>query len=330
MPEPSVRAARRSAWRRRGASAYAWPDVRGVRIGAATSSAPDGVDAAAGDPVAVPTAPKLWNTEDCNTPDTAWRSELSCCGLARCAWGPVLSLQAAATSAAAAARPGQGRPCRAGMLLLRNVSVSAAVRVRGPRQMVQAGTYPIPHRSDRDRAHAPPMPDTAGTGRRLRDHTAAEQAPLGVVQGAGLPGRDRAYGLGELEPEHVALALPHPAGHGLGPVPALHERGVARRQGLGQPVHLAERYAVAEQLVARPDHHLARFRTDRDHVHRLTESAGEPAALPDGVAGEAGVLTYDVAARRDQRSGSEGGRVRRKMPLQDSHVVVVGDEANLD
>src|SRR2546423_6469213 len=163
MPEPSVRAARRSAWRRRGASAYAWPDVRGVTIGAATSSAPAGVDAAAGDPVAVPTAPKLWNTEDCNTPDTAWRSELSCCGLARCAWGPVLSLQAAATSAAAAARPRQGRPCRAGMLLLRNVRVGGG---QGPRTAakVQAGTYPIPHRSDRDGAHAPPMLETAGMG----------------------------------------------------------------------------------------------------------------------------------------------------------------------
>src|SRR5207248_1293803 len=90
-------------------------------------------------------------------------------------------------------------------------------------------------------------------GRRLRDHAAAEQAPVGVVQRAGLPRRDRPYGLGELEDEPVARALPHPPGHGRSAGAALHECGVARRQRLGEAVHLGELDRVAEQLVSRSD-----------------------------------------------------------------------------
>src|SRR5207253_2020404 len=48
-------------------------------------------------------------------------------------------------------------------------------------------------------------------GRQLRDHAAAQQAPVGVVQRAGLPRRDRPHGLGEVEYESVARALPPPA-----------------------------------------------------------------------------------------------------------------------
>ena len=106
IPECRVLAARRSACSRRGASAYGWLDVRGAVIGTAWSRAPAGVVTVAGEPVAVPIAPKPWNAVDWNTPETAWRSELSCCGLARWAWGPVLLLQAVA-SAMTTARPHQ-------------------------------------------------------------------------------------------------------------------------------------------------------------------------------------------------------------------------------
>src|SRR2546423_929982 len=144
MPEPSVPAARRSAWSRRGASTYDWRDVPGGAIGAAWSSALAGVPAAAGEPVAVPMAAKLANAGEVTTPEMLCRSALSCCGLARCAWGPVLSLQAATTSAAAAARPRQGRPCRAGMLLLRNVSgLGAAGQSRGACSKLEPTPYPV-------------------------------------------------------------------------------------------------------------------------------------------------------------------------------------------
>src|SRR3989440_4074334 len=106
IPECRVLAARRSACSRRGASAYGWLDVRGAVIGTAWSRAPAGVVTVAGEPVAVPIAPQPWEAPDWDTPQPAARSELSCCGLARWAWGPVLLLQAAA-SAAATARPHQ-------------------------------------------------------------------------------------------------------------------------------------------------------------------------------------------------------------------------------
>src|SRR5204862_299666 len=86
--------------------------------------------------------------------------------------------------------------------------------------------------------------------------------------------------------ERCACGPPYPAGHGRGTVAALHQGGVTWRERLAEPVHLGERDRVAEQLVSRSDHYLARIRTDRDHIHRLTESAGKAAPLPDGVAGE--------------------------------------------
>src|SRR5689334_6303868 len=99
MPVRNAPAVARRACSRRGASAYGSLDVRGATIGAAARSAPAGVDTAAGDPVAVPIEPKLWNVVDWKTADTVWRSALSCCGLARCDCGPVELLQAAASAA---------------------------------------------------------------------------------------------------------------------------------------------------------------------------------------------------------------------------------------
>src|SRR6266704_1572350 len=330
MPEPSLPAARRSACSRRGASRYAWPAVCGVVMGAAWSRAPAGVATVAGEPAAEPTTPKLASTDDCSTPDTAWRSELSCWGLARWAWGAVVLLQAAA-STATTARPHRGRPGRAGMLVLRNVG--GAGDVQGESAAAEwSSLKPTPRFGDRTvTGRTTPAERTNRlAGRRLRDHAAAEQPPVGVVQRAGLPRRDRPHGLGEIEYESVARARPHPARHGGSAVTALHECGVARRQRLGEPVHLGQFHGVAEQLVPGSDHHFTRFRSDRDHVHRLTESAGEAAALSDGVAREAGVHAHDLAAGRDERAGHERGGVHREMALEDADVVVIGDEADLD
>src|SRR5256884_7082734 len=94
IPECRVLAARRSACSRRGASAYGWLDVRGAVIGTAWSRAPAGVVTVAGEPVAVPIAPKPWNAVGWDTPQTAWGSGLRCCGLAGWGWGPLLFLQA--------------------------------------------------------------------------------------------------------------------------------------------------------------------------------------------------------------------------------------------
>src|SRR5712691_7235183 len=109
-------AATRSACIRCGVAAYAWPGPGGAAgMVARNNAAPGTVGAAAGEPGAVPTAPKLWNTGASKTAATVWMSEFSCCGLL--SWGAVPSLHAAAATAAAAARPHQVR--RAFILLLR-------------------------------------------------------------------------------------------------------------------------------------------------------------------------------------------------------------------
>src|SRR5207245_11633646 len=104
-------AAARSAWRRWGVAAYACFVELGARGLVARSSAPGGVVVAAGEPGAVPIAPKLLNTSVWKTPLTVCKSELR-------PWesgsgGLVLSLQAA--KMVAAARPNQVRR-RGGML----------------------------------------------------------------------------------------------------------------------------------------------------------------------------------------------------------------------
>src|SRR5437667_7881400 len=156
MPEPSLPAARRSACSRRGASRYAWPAVCGVVMGAAWSRAPAGVATVAGEPAAEPTTPKLASTDDCSTPDTAWRSELSCWGLARWAWGAVVLLQAAA-STATTARPHRGGPGRPGMRASEMWPVPPTFRAEAPRRTVQAGNLPPGPETDRGGA-APPLP----------------------------------------------------------------------------------------------------------------------------------------------------------------------------
>src|SRR2546422_3539571 len=100
-------AARRSAWRRCGVAAYGSFVELGARGLVPRSSAPGGVVVAAGEPGAVPIAPKLLNTSVWKTAPTVCRSELR-------PWesgsrGLVLSLQAAAK--AATARPNQVRRC---------------------------------------------------------------------------------------------------------------------------------------------------------------------------------------------------------------------------
>src|SRR5437773_2215579 len=169
-----------------------------------------------------------------------------------------------------------------------------------------------------------------GLGRReLGDDAAAEQAAVSVVQGSRLPGGDRPHRLGEIEGDRPARIRPHPAGHGRGAVAALHQDRIPRRQRLGEPVHLGERHAVAEQVVPGADHDLARFGADRDHVHRLAEPTGEAAPLPDGIAREARVLSHHRAAGRHQgpraRRRRSGGQQAREHP----DVIVARDEADL-
>src|SRR5438552_1277345 len=122
---------------------------------------------------------------------------------------------------------------------------------------------------------------------------------------------------------------PHAAGNGRGAVAALYQNRIPRPQRVGEPVELRERHGVAEQFVPRADHDFARLGTDRDHVHRLAEPAGEAATLPDGIAREARVLPHHVAAGRHQRPRRERRRVGRQMTLEHAHIVIIRDEADL-
>src|SRR5881296_3837646 len=72
-------AAARSAWRRWGVAAYGCFVELGARGLVARSSAPGGVVVAAGEPGAVPIAPKLLNTSVWKTALTVCRSELRPC-----------------------------------------------------------------------------------------------------------------------------------------------------------------------------------------------------------------------------------------------------------
>src|SRR5256885_5549664 len=106
IPRENVAGLWRSASRRAAAFTSGELDVRGGRIGAARSSAPIRLGAATGEPVVVSlTLLKLWNGGERSTLDTVCRSALRPAGSERCACGPVLSLQAATTKAAATARP---------------------------------------------------------------------------------------------------------------------------------------------------------------------------------------------------------------------------------
>src|SRR3989449_9489341 len=109
---------------------------------------------------------------------------------------------------------------------------------------------------------------------------------------------------------YTTLFRSHAGRGGLGAIAALNERLVARRDGVGEPVHVLEPDLVAEQLVARSDYDFAGLRADRHDVHRRPEAAGEPPPLADRVASESFVLAHHRAVRRDQRAGHEGGRIR--------------------
>src|SRR5260370_756163 len=98
------------------------------------------------------------------------------------------------------------------------------------------------------------------------DHAAAEQAAVRVVQGPRLPRRNRPHWLGEVERQAVAQALPDAAGHGTGAVAALHEHVVTYGERGREPVHLAERDCVAEQVSSAPDHDLPGLGPYRDHI----------------------------------------------------------------
>ena len=74
----------------------------------------------------------------------------------------------------------------------------------------------------------------------------------------------------------------------------------------------------------------ARRGMDRDDVHRLVESAGQPLPLADRVARETTVLTDDIATRCNECARREGRCIGGKMLLEDRHVIVVGDETDLD
>src|SRR5207245_3219727 len=97
--------------------------------------------------------------------------------------------------------------------------------------------------------------------------------------------------------------------------------GVAGRARRGEPVDLLQRQLVSEQVAPRPDHDGTRLRLDRDDVHRLGEPAGKAAALPDGVAREAGVLAHHVAAYGHERAGVEGRGVAGQVPLAQTRIV---------
>src|SRR5207248_10557240 len=74
IPPAKVAALRRSASRRAAVFASSVLDVFGGMIGAARSSAPTRLGAAAGEPVAALTALKLRNVGDSSTSDTVSRS----------------------------------------------------------------------------------------------------------------------------------------------------------------------------------------------------------------------------------------------------------------
>jgi len=105
IPLASLAALLRSAAKRAAAFAYGASLVLGDTIGAARSSAPARVGAAAGEPDAALMALKLWNGEDASTPATVARSLLRPWGSGSCVCGAVPLLQPARTKAAATASP---------------------------------------------------------------------------------------------------------------------------------------------------------------------------------------------------------------------------------
>src|SRR6267143_3159447 len=101
IPLEKVAAPARSACIRAAAFVRSALEMAGGLNGAARSSMPIRLGAAAGEPVAVSlTLLKLWNVGESSTPDTVCRSLLSAAGSVRGACGPVVSLHAAATNAA--------------------------------------------------------------------------------------------------------------------------------------------------------------------------------------------------------------------------------------
>src|SRR5689334_7235067 len=102
----------------------------------------------------------------------------------------------------------------------------------------------------------------------LGDDAPAEEAAVGVVEGAGLSRRDGAHRLREVEREGALADIQDAAWDRPGPVPALHIDAVAGRERLGEPVHLGERDRVAVQRVGGADHDFPRLGADLHHVHR--------------------------------------------------------------
>src|SRR5260370_24960274 len=94
IPLEKVAAPARSACIRAAAFVRSALEMAGGLKGAARTSMPIRLGAAAGEPVAVSlTLLKLWNVGESRTPDTGCKSLLTAAGAGRGACGPVVSLQ---------------------------------------------------------------------------------------------------------------------------------------------------------------------------------------------------------------------------------------------
>src|SRR5581483_8600431 len=157
----------------------------------------------------------------------------------------------------------------------------------------------------------------------------AAQHDVAMIEYGRLPRRD---GGDRAHKSHLDFAVPDPddfGGHDRRAVTDPDANGVARRRRGPQPVDRVRRQSVAEEFVSGADRHGAFGRPDRNHEHRLAETARKPTALANRVVRESMVLTEDGAVRQDERSRREGRPRHRELAPEDRHVVAVRDKADL-
>ncbi len=94
----------------------------------------------------------------------------------------------------------------------------------------------------------------------------------------------------------------------------------------GGPIHLGGHELTSKNLIPQPNDDRIPVRVDRQHVERLSGRYAQSPALPDSVMNNAAVLTQDVAFTI--RYLSRPCHLRH-VPLKESAVIVVRNEANL-
>src|SRR5262245_53847838 len=142
---------------------------------------------------------------------------------------------------------------------------------------------------------------------RALDQPATEHA-IAVIEHERLSRRERGDRFIECQLDLVIIETDDLRGRRVRTMPHLHVDALPDDRRIDEPVHLTRNDTAAEQLLPRPDNHRAVAWPDVDDVHRLAESAGQSATLPDREPRVSAVLADDAAVAPHARSGPE--RVR--------------------